>query len=92
MWIFLLLPLIYLWLKLKDVEKDRHLILGLLGAQLADNPEALKKYRKHLEDYQLMKNDRFYKEGYGGTPQEMHRQLKIMRSVVSLVDVYQTDS
>lgn len=91
MWALLLLtPAICFWWRSKHfwrlwqgAEQERHLTLGLLISQVADNPEALQAYREHLLSYRVMGSDPNYLDGFHGDKKELELQLKVMRSVVS---------
>ena len=87
MWILLpLLPAIYFWWKLQETEKERHLLLGLLSGVLADHPEAMQEYQQALSTHELMGSSYHYKAGFEGSKSEMERQIKVMKTAVSLAE------
>ena len=76
----------WVWWKFHELEKERHLLLGLLSGVLADHPQALEEYRQTLSRHELMGSSAEYKAGFEGSKSEMDRQIKVMRSAVSLAE------
>ena len=74
------------WWKFKELEQERHLLLGLLSGVLADHPQALEEYRQTLSRHELMGSSAEYKAGFDGSKSEMDRQIQAMRTAVSLAE------
>ena len=82
----LLIVIVGLWIY-RCSRLERKKIMTLWAAAVASNPEMLNDYRSHVAAFSyLSTSDSTVLAGYGGTQEEMERQLKVMREVIKLID------
>ena len=86
------IPFYYKVWELKQVEKETDEAIGLMVKLLYDNEEQLSQWKAAIRRYDdpiplWNENSPGFMEGYGGSAQDLKRQIKIMRETVKRVEI-----
>jgi len=86
------IPFYYKVWELKESEKETEMAIRLMTKLLYDNEEELSQWRATVRRYDdplplWNEHSPGFMEGYGGSAQDLKRQIKIMRETVKRVDI-----
>ena len=93
--LLIFIPFYYKAYELRESKKETELAIGLMAKLLYDNDEELMWWKNLLRRYdseaRFNEESSDFMEGYGGSPEKLRRQMKIMRMTVEKIDNAERD-
>ena len=88
--LLIFIPFYYKAYELRESKKETELAVGLMAKLLYDSEEELLWWKNLLRRYdsgaRFNEESGWFMEGYGGSPEKLRRQMKIMRMTVEKID------